>query len=112
MTEADLMWEAYWRARGDAERNALVEHYLPLVRAHAERIGRVSRAGLTLAEMMSAGALGLMGAVERFDPEGGASFEDYAGFRIGGSILDECRAAPGTGVRRSRRSRRVDGKRR
>ena len=58
MIDPEAMWEAYWRTRGDAERNALVEHYLPLVRAHAERIGALSRSGLTPAEMMSAGRWG------------------------------------------------------
>ena len=43
-------------------------------------------------DLASAGIMGLLDAIEKFDPTKGASFKTYAGYRIRGAILDEIRA--------------------
>jgi len=43
-------------------------------------------------DLISAGILGLVKAVETFEPERGFKFETYAGHKIRGAILDELRA--------------------
>src|SRR5207244_13644585 len=43
-------------------------------------------------DLVSYGLLGLIGAIERYDPERDVKFETYAIARIKGSIIDELRA--------------------
>jgi RNA polymerase sigma factor for flagellar operon FliA len=70
-----------------------VAQYLPFVEKVARRIARRLPAGIQAEELMGAGAIGLVEALQRYKPEGGRSFETYAEFRIKGAILDSLRAA-------------------
>jgi RNA polymerase sigma factor FliA len=65
--------------------------YLPFVRKIAGRVARRLPQSVDIDDLMSAGTVGLMEALERYDPTGGRSFETYAEFRIKGAILDELR---------------------
>jgi RNA polymerase sigma factor for flagellar operon FliA len=81
-----------WRLKdeGDCDaRNRLIESYMPLVYYLAHRRRRVT--GSELNELVSAGALGLLHAVERFDPGMGFKFSTYATRRIDGAMLDQLR---------------------
>lgn len=73
-------------------RNTLIEHYWPLVNTIAKQVYRRIRGTLSVDELTSFGAVGLIEAVERFNPEIQESFEGYASIRIRGSIYDELRA--------------------
>ncbi len=90
--EVKKLWKDY-RAHPEREdlRNALVEHYLPLVRYNAERIWARLPDGVELDDLMSAGVFGLMDAIDAFDLERGVKFETYCVPRIRGAILDELR---------------------
>ncbi len=79
---------------GDADsRCALIERYMEL----AARIARNVRApaGTVVGpdDLKSAGLVGLISAVDRFQPERGVPFEAYAALRIRGAIIDELRRA-------------------
>jgi len=65
--------------------------YLPFVRRIAGRIARRLPHSVDIDDLMGAGTIGLMEALDRFDPQGGRSFETYAEFRVKGAILDELR---------------------
>jgi RNA polymerase sigma factor for flagellar operon FliA len=81
-----------WRLKeqGDCEaRNRLIESYMPLVYYLAHRRRRLT--GSELNELISAGAIGLLHAVERFDPGMGFKFSTYATRRIDGAMLDQLR---------------------
>lgn len=65
--------------------NATVEPYLPLVRRIA---WRYRGAGLSFDDLVQEGSLGLLDALERFDPRRGVGFEAYASFRIRRAIFD------------------------
>jgi RNA polymerase sigma factor for flagellar operon FliA len=81
-----------WRLKqqGDCDaRNRLIESYMPLVYYLAHRRRRMT--GSELSELVSAGALGLLHAVERFDPDTGFKFSTYATRRIDGAMLDQLR---------------------
>jgi len=67
------------------------ETYLPFVRKIASRIARRLPQSVELEDLVSAGTVGLMEAMDRYDPQGGRRFESYAEFRIKGAILDELR---------------------
>jgi RNA polymerase sigma factor for flagellar operon FliA len=65
--------------------------YLPLVRALARRLGRRLPPYIELDDLVSAGVVGLMEALQRFDPSRDTAFKSYAEFRIRGAMLDELR---------------------
>jgi RNA polymerase sigma factor for flagellar operon FliA len=77
---------------GSVDRETMVQSYLPLVRRVAHRIARNLPASVDVNDLISAGCIGLLSAVERFDPERGLNFGTFAEFRIKGAILDELRA--------------------
>ena len=92
---ADLseVWAAYQATRGRALREQLVLHYTPLVKHVAARVAVGLPSSVDRADLVSAGTLGLLEAIERFDAGRGAPFESYAMARIRGAIVDELRAA-------------------
>lgn len=85
-------WQRYWQTRGHEERNALVLHYLPLVRGIAAHLGATLPANVDVEDLASFGLFGLIDAIGRFDPTRGVRFKTFATRRIQGSIIDELRA--------------------
>jgi len=77
---------------GKEEREGFILEYLPLVRGIAGRIKSRVPAHLELEDLVNAGVLGLLDAMEKFDPGKNTRFRTYAEFRIRGAILDELRA--------------------
>jgi len=65
--------------------------YLPFVRKIANRVARRLPTTVEVDDLVGAGTVGLMEALDRYDPAGGRSFETYAEFRVKGAILDELR---------------------
>ena len=89
--------------RTRAERDRLIEQYLPLVRHVVARMAIRWPASSTADDFFSAGVLGLMHAATTFDAARGASFKTFAYTAIRGAILDEVRRLDP--VPRSRRDR-------
>lgn len=85
-------WMEYRRTKNVEMRNFLVEQYLPLVKFHAERLAAKLHDKLDVDDLYQAGTLGLMKAVESYEPERKLKFETYASTRIRGAILDSLRA--------------------
>ena len=77
----------------------LVLSYAPMVKYLACRKVRELPAHCELDDLVSCGLLALIGAVDRFDPAKGATFEQYAWTRVSGAIMD------GFAVRTGRRGR-------
>ena len=73
-------------------RNALMEHYLQLVRYTAERVHQKLPSEVDVDDLYSAGLFGLMQAIDAYDLERGFKFETYCTQRIRGAIYDELRA--------------------
>ncbi len=74
------------------ERERLILEYSPLIRYVAGRIAMRLPSHLPLEDLISAGVLGLIDAVDKYDPSRNAQFKTYAEYRIRGAILDELRA--------------------
>jgi len=91
---------------GDAEaRGLLIERYAPLAAAVARRM-RVPTGVLAGSDdLASAGFLGLIDAVDRFQPDREVAFEAYATLRIRGAVLDELRRVDELGRAERRRLR-------
>ncbi len=69
----------------------LVRAYLPLVKRIAHHLMTRLPASVEVDDLIQAGLMGLLEAVERFDDRQGAHFETYATQRIRGAMLDELR---------------------
>ncbi|MDA8080384.1 MAG: sigma-70 family RNA polymerase sigma factor [Actinomycetota bacterium] len=87
----DQLWSRYFESRSIEDRNRLVLFYAPLVKLVANRVARGVSSFQTVEETCSSGHLGLINAVERFDPTEGFLFATYATIRIQGAIIDELR---------------------
>jgi RNA polymerase sigma factor for flagellar operon FliA len=104
--DTGTLWRQY-RRDGDAKiRDRLILTYAPLVKYVAGRLGSGLPAHVDDDDLVSYGLLGLIGAIERFDPDRDIKFETYAIARIKGSIIDELRSMDW--VPRSVRSRARD----
>lgn len=88
---ADQLWIDYFDNRSIANRNRLVLYYAPLVRLVGNRISKGMRSFQSIEEICSSGQLGLIDAVERYDPTSGFKFSTYATIRIQGAIIDQLR---------------------
>jgi RNA polymerase sigma factor for flagellar operon FliA len=86
------LWRTYRRSRDRALRDRLILTYAPLVKYVAGRLGSGLPAHVDEGDLVSYGLLGLIAAIERYDPDRDVKFETYAISRIKGSILDELRA--------------------
>lgn len=85
-------WRLY-KEQGDFQaRDRLILAYSPLVKYVAGRMSNGLPAHIEEGDLVSYGLLGLIGALERFDPSRNIKFETYAVSRIKGSIIDELRA--------------------
>jgi len=86
------LWRRY-KGEGDASaRERLVVAYSPLVKFVAGRLGAGLPSHVEDADLISYGLMGLIGSIERFEPERGIKFETFAMTRIRGAIIDELRS--------------------
>ena len=92
--------QALWREFRDTReeearkqlRDRLILTYAPLVKFVAGRLGASLPSHVDEQDLVSYGLLGLIGAIERFDPDREIKFETYAISRIKGAIIDELRS--------------------
>ncbi len=80
-------------AERDVERNALICRHLPLVRHVLKNVAAAVPGHVDREDLFEVGVLGLIDAVERFDPTREVRFSTYATLRIRGAILDAMRNA-------------------
>ncbi|SPZ23201.1 Sigma-F factor [Providencia rettgeri] len=81
-----------YTAEGVINKNSLWERYYPLIRHEALKLQVRLPASVDIDDLIQAGGIGLLHALERFDVTQGASFATYAVQRIRGSMLDELRS--------------------
>lgn len=89
--ESTTLWEAYQVNGDDAARDALLGQHLRLVHHVARQLMKTSRLDAEFDELVSAGTIGLIKAIENFEPERGLAFSTFAAPRIRGAILDDFR---------------------
>ncbi len=86
------LW-ARFKQRGDAAaRDELVVKYMGVVRFVAGRMAMHIPSTIDLDDLVGWGMLGLLDAVEKFDPSQDIKFSTYSTIRIRGAILDEIRS--------------------
>lgn len=74
------------------DRQSLILEYYPLVRTIAARLARRLPPSVDGEELVNVGVLGLIDAIDRFDPSRGVPFKNYAEIRISGSMFDSLRS--------------------
>ena len=89
MTDAGNRADTNWQ--DDAERERLLVEQLPQVRYIARRIHERLPRHVLLEDMVHAGVVGLIDALQKFDGSKHVQFGSYAKFRIRGAILDSLR---------------------
>src|SRR6266516_616069 len=86
------LWLEFGRTHDKGLRDRLILTYAPLVKYVAGRLGSGLPAHVDEGDLVSYGLLGLIGAIERYEPDRDVKFETYAIARIKGAIIDELRA--------------------
>ena len=89
MTEE--IWQKYFRTRDIDLRDSLILEYLPLVKQIAGRLAIGLPSHIEEDELIACGIVGLLEALERYNPSSEASFKTFATWRIRGAMLDELR---------------------
>lgn len=77
---------------GDVHREQLIKEFAHVIRAMAHRLAFRLPAYLDAEDLISVGTIGLMDAMDKYDPNREAKFKTYAEFRIRGAMLDEIRS--------------------
>jgi len=75
----------------EEEREKLILEHLPQVRLVARKIHERLPESVCFEDLLSAGVIGLIQAIDNFDPRQNVKLKTYAEFRIRGSILDSLR---------------------
>ena len=84
-------YNAYRACLSLDERNSLIEKHLPQIKFIAERIAVRLPYCIDVNDLINIGVLGLLDAVDKFDPYRGVQFKTYAELRVRGAILDSLR---------------------
>lgn len=91
-----------------AEREQLILDHLPQVRLIAKRIYNQTQRRGDLDDLVSAGIIGLIAAVDRFEPALGFKLKTYAEFKIRGEILDMLRHLDTLGRKTRAQCKRIE----
>ena len=94
-------------AKSPQQREELILEHLPQVNWIASRIHEKLPASVQLDDLVSAGIVGLMAAVDNFDPSHNASLKTYAEYKIRGAILDSIRGLDGIPSHRRKHLKQV-----
>src|ERR1700730_12683200 len=88
----DDIWAEFVTTRRPWLRKELITEYAPLVRFVVSRLGIPSTSLLEAEDLVSYGMIGLINAIDRFDPSRGVRFEAFASARIRGAVIDQLRS--------------------
>jgi RNA polymerase sigma factor for flagellar operon FliA len=115
--EERALWLEFVAHRATEARNQLIERYLPLCRTIAATLfARRSGVEVEYMDYMQLATVGLIEAIDRFDPQRGVSFQTFAGHRIRGSVLNALEGLSETyqqsGLRKRLRRDRLESLRR
>src|SRR5256884_2913135 len=87
----DDVWTEFVRTRRSDLRDELITEYAPLVRFLVSRLGIPPTPLLEAEDLISYGMIGVINAIDRFDPSRGVRFEAFATSRIRGAVIDQLR---------------------
>src|SRR4051812_43456345 len=80
-----------YTVKGAADKNSLLTAHMPLVKRLAHHMKAKLPASVEVDDLIQAGMMGLLDAINRYEENQGAQFETYAVLRIRGAMVDELR---------------------
>ncbi|MGZ3182358.1 MAG: RNA polymerase sigma factor FliA [Telluria sp.] len=80
-----------YTAKGKADKDHLLTEHMPLVKRLAHHMKAKLPPSVEVDDLVQAGMIGLLDAINRYEEHHGAQFETYAVLRIRGAMLDELR---------------------
>ncbi len=89
--EVAALWQEYVAKKPQHIRDSLIEHYMTQVYQTAERMAAKLPDHVNVNDLIGWGTLGLIDAINRFDPSREIKFSTYCSSRISGQIIDELR---------------------
>jgi RNA polymerase sigma factor for flagellar operon FliA len=108
--DVEAVWLRFVQTRDADLRERLIMQYVHLVRFVVGRLGIPATSTLDAEDLLSFGVIGLINAIDRFEPDRGIKFEAYATARVRGAVIDQLRALnwmPRSAVSRSRQLERM-----
>ena len=90
------------------EREQLILQHLPQVRLIARRIQERLPENISLEDLISTGVLGLIAAIDNFDPSHNVKLKTYAEYKIRGAILDSLRGLDWAPRQKRRQAKRIE----
>ncbi|HHW27715.1 MAG TPA: FliA/WhiG family RNA polymerase sigma factor [Firmicutes bacterium] len=102
------LWRAYKIRNDRSARDALITRYAPLVKYVAGRVVVNLPKSVEEGDLIGYGSLGLIDAIERFDPQRGVKFETYAVARVRGAMIDGLRSMDWVPVSVRHRNRQLE----
>src|SRR4051794_21970094 len=92
----------------DEERERLILEHLPQVRLIARRIQERLPDSISLDDLISTGVLGLISAIDNFNPVHNVKLKTYAEYKIRGAILDSVRGLDWAPRQKRRKSKQIE----
>src|SRR6478752_1361519 len=92
----------------DEERERLILEHLPQVRLIARRIQERLPDNISLDDLVSIGVIGLISAIDNFDPSHNVKLKTYAEYKIRGAILDSLRGLDWAPRQKRRKAKQIE----
>src|SRR6185437_8070249 len=92
----------------DDERERLILEHLSQVRLIARRIQERLPENISLDDLVSTGVVGLISAIDNFDPSHNVKLKTYAEYKIRGAILDSLRGLDWAPRQKRRKAKRIE----
>src|SRR5579872_2064666 len=92
----------------EAERERLILEHMPQVRLIARRIQERLPENISLEDLISTGVLGLISAIDNFDPGHNVKLKTYAEYKIRGAILDSLRGLDWAPRQKRRKAKQIE----
>ena len=107
--EANQFMKRYLMQESKAdERERLILEHLPQVRLIARRIHERLPESVNLEDLISTGTIGLIAAIDRFDPSHNVKLKTYAEYKIRGAILDSLRGLDWAPRQQRKRTKQIE----
>ncbi len=107
-SEIGAVWKKYKEDKNPEAKKQLIANYVSLVKYVAERMAINLPPHIEVNDLINDGIIGLIDAIDKFDPERGVKFETYASTRVHGAILDSLRALDWVPRRVRKKAREIE----
>lgn len=103
-----MLWQSYKQHHDQEAREQLIKLYFPLVKIIVGRLAIGLPSHVDRDDLLSAGVMGMLDAVDKYDCTRGVKFETYATARVRGAILDFLRAQDWVPVSVRQKAKKVE----